>query len=859
MTTTSGPAPTQTPPARAERRDLPIRGMTCASCVRHVERALRRVDGVQEANVNLVTQRATVLFDPGATSVRALAEAVEEAGYEVPGALAPDETDSAGPASSPTAAEAEASSEASLSLKSDASTGEASTGEASTGEASTGEGSKSEGSASQASSRGASSKDGASQREASSPSAVASTPRRVNRAKATSSARSTAETLREAEAREQRTLRRDLLLAAAFTAPLLVIAMSHGAIPFLDGALGRWLQLGLATPVVFGPGRRFFHLAWLALRRRSADMNVLIALGAGAAYLYSALGVLAPSLFPHAEHGHTPHLYFEAAAAILTFVLLGRLLEGRSRAHLGDAVRGLVALQPRTARRLRGDTEEAVPVEALVPGDLVLVRPGERLPADGQIVRGSSGIDESMLTGESLPVDKAEGDPVSAGTLNTSGAITLRVTTTGEGTALARIARAVEDAQGSKAPIARLADVVSGYFVPTVVGIALLSFGAWLWLTPGPDALATAIERAVAVLVIACPCALGLATPAAVAVGTGRGAELGVLVKGGAALEALSRVDLVLVDKTGTLTTGKPALTHVIDRSGLGEDALLALVGSAERGSEHPIAHALVEGARARGATLDTPDVLRAEAGHGVEARIGDRTLRVGTRAFLAAAGIDPEPLEPDASRLAEQGSTPSFVAIDGRLAGLVAVADRPADGAREAIAELTHLGVDLAVLTGDRQATARAIARELGVTEVHAELRPEDKARIITDARRDGRRVAMVGDGVNDAPALASADVGIAIGTGADIALDAADVALLHGGIRGVPTSVRLARKTLGTIRQNLFFAFVYNVIGIPIAAGVFFPWTGWLLSPVIASAAMSLSSVSVLLSSLRLRRFQG
>ncbi|WP_436626227.1 heavy metal translocating P-type ATPase [Sorangium sp. So ce136] len=765
------PAPQDTEEAGARRVDLPIEGMTCAACVRRVERALLATGGVRDAKVNLVTRSATIAFDPAATSTSALVAAVERAGYGVP------------------------------------------------------------------------------ERRAAPGSAAAAT---ADRAAAAD----------EGLDGERRALRRDLAISLALSVPLLVLGMSHGRIPGADGAIGRLVQLALATAVVAGPGRRFFRLAWAALRHRAADMNTLVALGTGAAWGYSAVAVLAPRLFPHAEHGARPHVYFEAAGAIISFVLLGKLLETRARKRLTDAVRGLVALQPRTARRLRGDLEEEIPAAALSPGDLVRVRPGERMPSDGEVVSGASAIDESMLTGEGLPVDKGAGAAVFGGTLNQSGQLTVRITKTGAGTALARIVEAVEQAQGSKAPIARLADTVSGVFVPVVLGVAAVAFVAWVAADPSAAGLAAAVERFVAVLVIACPCALGLATPAAVAVGTGRGAELGVLVKGGTALEAASRVDTVLVDKTGTLTAGRPQLAAVRALPGIAEDELLRLVGSAELGSEHPVARALVEGARARAlassAPLSAPEGFRADAGGGVRARVEAREVRIGTARYLAELGIDTAPLEELAEDLAGHGNTPSFVAVDGRLAGLVAVADLPTPEAAQAVAALRRLGVRVAMVTGDREATARAVARQLGIDEVFAEVRPEDKARIVREERERGRIVAMVGDGINDAPALAGAHVGIAVASGTDIAVAAADVALLRGGIAALPAALGLARATLRTIRQNLFWAFIYNVIGIPIAAGALYPLTGWLLSPVLASAAMSLSSVSVLLSSLRLRRFR-
>lgn len=761
---------TSTPvPPRLQSTDLAIQGMTCAACVRRVERALTKVEGVEDAVVNLVTQRATVRFDPSTTSQSTLTQAVEAAGYRVPQAT----TATTAP-----------------------------------------------------SSRGRTLAD--------------------------------EKTASSAEVEEEQQLRRDLRAAVLLTVPLLVLAMSHGLIPGSDGEVGRAVQLALATPVVFGPGRRFLKLAGAALRHRAADMNVLVSLGALAACTYSTAAVVVPGVFPHADHGMRPHLYFEAAAAIITFVLFGKFLESRARRRLSDAVRGLVSLIPEQASRVGEDgSERRVAVEDLQAGDVVLVRPGERIPVDGEVLSGRSAVDEAMLTGESLPVDKEPGSSVFGGTLNQSGAVRLRVTKTGSGTALSRIVQAVEQAQGSRAPIARLADVVSSYFVPAVVVIATLALIAWSVVDPTGEGIAVAVQHFVAVLVIACPCALGLATPAAVAVGTGRGAELGILIKGGATLEAASRVNLVLFDKTGTLTRGKPELTDLRNTSTLSDAELLSLIASVEQQSEHPVGRALVAGAVARGAALQPTEDFRTDAGHGVEARVGGRLARVGTAAWMAKAKIETSWHEGVADELAALGRTPSFVAVDGKVAAVVAVADQLAPGARATIELMQRSGIQVAMVTGDRRGSAEAIAKELGITEVIAEVRPEEKARVVAAARERGHIVAMVGDGINDAPALAGAHVGIAVGSGTDIAVAAADIALLHGGIAQLPTALRLARRTLRTIRQNLFWAFVYNVVGIPIAAGVLVPITGWTLSPVLASLAMSLSSVSVLLNSLRLKRF--
>ncbi|MDP2305048.1 MAG: heavy metal translocating P-type ATPase [Pseudomonadota bacterium] len=862
--------------------ELPIQGMTCASCVRRVETALKRVPGVTDAQVNYATQRATVRFSDGIVAYGRLVHAVEDAGYAVPGAhreeppadeASPEVLDlgilgmtcaacvrrvekALGGVPGVSAVTVNlATNRATVTMDPSRATGaelvqavrnagyDVAGAEALLGD-------------------GADNRVGGALRGGSAPLPQEQQDRKARRSgPGRPSAADTARAMEEAEAAEDRSIRRGLAFAAGLTVPLLVIAMSHGAIPGTGGTLGTWLQFTLATPVVFGPGRRFLRLAWAAARHRTADMNTLVSVGVLAAWAYSFVATVAPGLFPHAEHGMVPHVYYEAAAAIVTFVLLGKWMETRARKRLSDAVRGLVSLVPPIARRLRGadedEVEEEVAVEALAHGDLLRVRPGERLPTDGEVAEGTSAVDESMLTGESLPVDKRPGDAVYGGTLNQAGALVMRVTRTGGETALARIVEAVEQAQGSRAPIARLADTVSAIFVPVVIGIATLTFLVWAALDPSATGIATAVERFVAVLVIACPCALGLATPAAVAVGTGRGAELGILVKGGAALEAASRVDTVLLDKTGTLTTGRPVLTEVVIHGGMDERELLSLVASVEAASEHPVARAIVEGARERGAGVRPAADFLVEAGAGVSGRVGLRVVRIGTRAWLEKVEIDASALEPVAAALADRGHTPAFVAVNGVPVAIVAVADRPAAGAKEAIAELRRQGIEVAMLTGDRLGTARAIAAELGIERVIAEVRPEDKARVVAEERARGRIVAMVGDGINDAPALAGAHVGVAIGTGTDIAVAAADIALLRGGITALPRALHLARATLGTIRQNLFWAFVYNIVGIPVAAGALYIWTGWLLSPVLASAAMSLSSVSVLLNSLRLRRF--
>jgi Cu+-exporting ATPase len=655
--------------------------------------------------------------------------------------------------------------------------------------------------------------------------------------------------------------RRALVTAVALTIPLLAIGMAHGVSFFAsDGA--KAVQLLLATLVVFGPGRRFFTRALAALRHGAADMNVLVALGVAASWAWSTVAVVAPGIFPHAAHGARPHVYFEAAGSIVTFVLLGKMLEARAKKRLRDAVTALVALAPSRAHRLADanvDVTIDVDVAALSRGDRVLVRPGERVPVDGKIERGDSSLDESLLTGESMPRDKGPGDDVVGGSLNGAGALVVRATALGSESAVARIAEAVERAQATKPKLALFADRVSAIFVPIVVLLSVITFGVWLLVDPTSDGLAVAIERSVAVLVIACPCALGLATPAAVAAATGRGAELGILLRSSAALERAEAVTKVLLDKTGTVTRGRPELVR-IDSLGPRADAgaWFALVAALESRSEHPLARAITAGARAQGVVVDdVVDAFRATAGGGVEGDVAGHRILAGTVKWLGENGVDVADAIAPATAHALAGRTPVVAAVDGELAGIAAIADAARPEARAVVAALRAEGRRVALVTGDRVEAARAIGAELGIDEILAEVLPDGKAAAVAYAREGGAVVAMVGDGVNDAPALAAADVGVAIGEGADVAIAVADVALLGGGIARLPAALSLGRATMRTIRRNFFWAFAYNVLGIPLAAGVLFPWTGWSLSPVVAGAAMSLSSVSVLLSSLYLRRF--
>jgi Cu+-exporting ATPase len=652
--------------------------------------------------------------------------------------------------------------------------------------------------------------------------------------------------------------------------PLLVIAMSHGTVEAFNVPWINWIQLALATPVLLVCGWPFLRSAWKGARHLSANMDTLVALGAGAAYLYSLVATIWPAYFvsaPNAAADHTPHagalgsnqqpvpVYFEAASVIVVLVLLGKYLEARATGRTGAAITRLIGLQPRTARVVRDGQELGLAIESVVVGDVVLVRPGEKIPVDGTVQSGHSSVDESMLTGESVPVEKGEGESVFAATMNTTGALRLVATKVGADSSLQQIVRLVREAQGSKAPISRLADRISGVFVPVVIVIALATFTIWWLASPADTRLSMALIVAVSVLIIACPCALGLATPTAIMVGTGRGAELGILMKSGEALETAHKVSAIILDKTGTITEGRPALTDVIPAPGFASDELLRLAAGAERSSEHPIADAIVRAALAKALTLSSPTAFRTLVGCGVEAIIDGRAVLVGKPALLEARSI-PDTLGNQFTSLAAEGKTPVLVAVDGREAGIIAVADRIKDTSAEAIARLHAMGLRVVMMTGDNRRTAESVAARVGIDHVFAEVLPQDKAAKVAELKAQGHTVGMVGDGINDAPALAAADVGLAIGSGTDVAIDASDITLMRGDLRAVPESIALSRATMRTIRQNLFCAFIYNVVAIPVAAGALYPVTGWLLSPMLASGAMAFSSVSVVVNSLRLRR---
>jgi Cu+-exporting ATPase len=630
----------------------------------------------------------------------------------------------------------------------------------------------------------------------------------------------------------------------------------RAALPWLyriEPAILSWSLLALTLGVMAWAGRHFYVRAWSGFRHHSADMNTLVAVGTGAAFLYSALATVAPGFF--LSRGVAPDVYYEAVVIIIALILTGNAFEARAKSRTSAALRGLVALQPKTARVLREAQEVDVPVETVKSGDTVAVRPGERIPVDGEVLSGASAVDESMLTGESMPVEKTAGDRVIGGTINRTGAFRYRATTLGADSVLAQIVRLMRDAQGSRAPIQRLADRVSGIFVPVVLSLAIATFVVW-YVADG--SAVRAFAAAVAVLIIACPCAMGLAVPTAVMVATGKGAELGTLIKGGEALQRAGDVTTVLLDKTGTITEGRPTVTDVIPAPGAprGADELLRVVAALESSSEHPLADAVVRHARERNLAFMTPEEFQSVTGQGVVGVVEGSFVAAGNEGLMADYAADPAPLAADAERLTGEGKTPVYVAIDGRLAGLLAVADPLKATTREAVARLKKMGLEVVLLTGDNRRTAEAIAREAGIDRVVAGVLPEGKVAEVRRLQQAGQVVAMVGDGINDAPALSAADLGIAIGTGADVAVEASDVTLMRGDPRGIASAVELSRRTMRTMRQNLFWAFIYNVIGIPIAAGVLYPAFGILLSPILASAAMAFSSVSVVANSLRLRR---
>jgi P-type Cu+ transporter len=739
--------------------ELPVTGMTCAACVMRVEKALKKVEGVETATVNLATERATVQYT--GTNPTLLKRAVREAGY---GILEIEEGQN----------------------------------------------------------------------------------------------RTDAE--REAREKETAKLKRAVIFSAILATPLVLIAM----LPMIwEPAMNllmrlapmnvwNWIMLALATPVQFGPGLRFYKNGWKALRSLSPDMNSLVMIGTSAAYFYSLAVTLLPSIFPFQAR----HVYFEASAVVITLVLLGKYFEAIAKGRTSEAMKKLLSLQAKTARVIKGKKELELPISEVLPEDIIAVRPGEKIPVDGVVISGSSYVDESMITGESIPVSKTEGAKVVGGTLNGNGVLTFKATAVGADTVLSQIIKLVETAQGSKPAIQGLADKVVAVFTPIVLGIAALTAIVWL-IFGGENAISFALVNTVAVLIIACPCAMGLATPTSIMVGTGKAAEMGVLFRKGEALQTLQEAKVIALDKTGTLTKGKPELTDFKVQAGFNELELLALIASLEQHSEHPIAQAIVNAAEAKGLTLSDARDFQALPGFGASAVVHSKLMQVGADRYMTKLGIDSSIFAGEAARLGNEGKTPLYAAVDGKLAAIIAVADPIKETSFEAINALHEQGFKVAMITGDNQRTANAIAKQLGIDEVLAEVLPDGKTEAVKELQSKGYKVAFVGDGINDTPALAQADVGLAIGTGTDIAIETADVILMSGDLRGVPNAIALSRATLRNIKLNLFWAFAYNIILIPVAAGVLYPVNGWLLSPVLAGAAMGLSSVFVLTNALRLRNF--
>ena len=818
--------------AGLETVSISVSGMTCAACVMHVEHALADVPGVAEARVNLATERA-VIEVPGELSLDVLASAVKEAGYgartETQRLFIEPDTDDDDPR--------EKAVSALMGLRGvrwatpDEEDATALTVEHYSAAVDTSD----------------------------IRSAVAGAGLRVAGIEEKEDARVVA------KEEEERALRLRFLIALASGAFVMLLGMTG----VLERNIAHYVMFAVATPIQFWAGSLFYASAWSALKQRTSNMNTLISLGTTAAYLYSVAATFAPGFFESA--GGEAAVYYDTAIIIIALILMGRWMEARARGRASDAIASLLGLQPKSARVIRDGAEIMLPVESVLPNDIIAVRPGERLPVDGIVTEGASTIDESMLTGESIPVDKGEGDEVYGATVNGTGAFRLRATRVGKDTALAQIVRLVEEAQGSKAPVQRLADLISSYFVPTVVAISIITFIVWSLAGPDP-ALTFATLNMVAVLIIACPCALGLATPTAIMVGTGKGAENGVLIRNAQALELASKARTVALDKTGTITQGRPSVTDVLTANDAAEDEVLAISAAVEAHSEHPLAEAvLARAGRAAGQDMTVTN-FEALPGAGVTASVDGRRVAIGNERLLVDRGaVIPDSLRAGADALAEQGKTLMFVAVDDAAIGVLAIQDPVKPSARRAVERLHAMGVRTVMLTGDNEATAQAIAREVGITEVRAEVLPAQKAEVVASLQGEGGHVAMVGDGINDAPALAQADVGIAIGTGADVAMEAADVTLVSGDPNGVATAIQLSRRTVRTIWQNLFWAFFYNATLIPIAAGaLYLVFSGGVpaglqfalgeqgfLNPMMAAAAMAMSSVSVVLNSLRLKGF--
>lgn len=791
---------------------LQISGMTCAACANRIEKGLSKMDGVQKANVNFALENSTIIYDPSKATLDAVENKIQSLGYDV--VSKKDEFSITGMTCAACANRIE---------------------------------------------KGLNKMDGvkkATVNLALETASVEYTPSQVNTAEMVQRVEKLgygAQLKIEGETSDHRTeeikkQKGKFWFSFILSVPLLWAMVSHFSftsfIPLPDMLMNPWVQFALATPVQFIVGKQFYVGAYKALRNKSANMDVLVALGTSAAYFYS----LYLSIESIGSNAHMVELYYETSAVLITLIILGKLFEANAKGRSSEAIKKLMGLQAKTATVLRNDKEIEIPIEQVQVGDIVYIKPGDKVPVDGDIVEGQSALDESMLTGESIPVDKKIGDTVIGATINKNGFLKVKATKVGRDTALSQIIKVVEEAQGSKAPIQRLADQISGIFVPIVVGIALVTFVVWyIWVDPGN--FASALEKLIAVLVIACPCALGLATPTSIMAGSGRAAEFSILFKGGEHLESTHKVNTIILDKTGTVTKGKPELTDVIPEDLYAEEEFLQLVGSAERQSEHPLAEAIVEGIKEKGVKLLNPDYFEAIPGFGIKAVVQNRTLLIGTRRLLNQNEVSIDQVLKKMDKLERAGKTAMLVSIDGKYAGLVAVADTIKETSREAVARLKEMNLEVIMMTGDNQQTAEAIAKQVGIDHVIAEVLPEGKAAEVKNLQKEGKKVAMVGDGINDAPALALADVGMAIGTGTDVAMEAADITLIRGDLNSIADAIFMSRKTIRNIKQNLFWAFAYNILGIPIAAiGLLAPW--------VAGAAMAFSSVSVVLNALRLQR---
>jgi Cu+-exporting ATPase len=810
--------------------DLPITGMSCASCVAKIEKGLKKLKGVSDAKVNFATERATVTFDPSRAGLGDFVSTIRDLGYEASVEKATLPIHGMSCASCVNKVEKaltglEGVVQADVNFATERATVQYIPGAVSMGDL---------------------------KKAVKEAGYEILDVERVER-------EDIVEREKQARQAEYRKLKRKFILGTALVIPIFLLAywetLGLSKLYHLTREVNFYLQLLFETPVQFWVGLQFYVGAWKTAKHKSADMNTLIAVGTSAAFVYSVLATFFPQLFT--AQGLAGEVYFDTAGAIIVLILLGRLLEARAKGQTSEAIKKLIGLQAKTARVVRNGRELDIPVEEVRIGDLVLVRPGEKIPVDGLLREGHSSVDESMVTGESIPVEKHVGDEVIGATINKTGTFTFEATKVGKDTMLAQIIRMVEEAQGSKPPIARLADIISSYFVPAVIGIAIVTFIIWYFWGPAP-ALTYAVLNFVAVLIIACPCALGLATPTSIMVGTGKGAENGVLIRGGEALETAHKLNIVVMDKTGTLTKGEPSVTDIVEFSEYRQEEILRFAASAEKGSEHPLGEAIVNRAKELNLPLESPQKFNAIPGHGIEATIDGRALLMGNAKLMKDRDLIMNGLEKKAEGLSNQGKTPMFVAIDQKPAGIIAVADTLKENSKEAVEALHEMGIEVAMMTGDNRRTAEAIARQIGIDRVLAEVLPEVKADEVKKLQAEGKKVAMVGDGINDAPALAQADVGIAIGTGTDVAMESSDITLISGDLRGMLTAIALSKATIRNVKQNLFWAFIYNTTLIPIAAGILFPFFGILLNPIFAAAAMGLSSVTVVTNALRLRRFK-